>query len=112
MSKSSQPNRVLPQGVPGCLKKRQLLNDPDLKTDHCREYGEKFLALGWWEDALAFFQKCQDSSGLEKIKEHSLETGDAYLLARLRVPQDPAHLAAISNAGPGTGKITLCPASL
>ncbi len=89
MSKSPQPGRVLPQGVPGSLKKRQLLNDQELKAEHCREYGEKFLALGWWEDALEFFRKGHDSQGLEKIKNHCLETGDAYSLARLGVPQDP-----------------------
>jgi len=105
VSKSSQPNRVLPQGVPGCLNKWQFLNDPDLKTEPCREYGEKFLALGWWEDALAFFEKCQDSSGLEKIKEHSLETGDAYLLARLRVPQDPPTWRRLAMRAQELGKL-------
>lgn len=89
MSKSPQPLRVLPQRVPGSIKKRQLLNDQELKAETCREYGEKFLALGWWEDALEFFQKGHDPQGLEKIKNHCLETGDAYLLARLGVPQDP-----------------------
>ncbi|MGO9619876.1 MAG: hypothetical protein ACLPT6_00530 [Desulfobaccales bacterium] len=89
MSKSPQTGRVLPQGVPGSMKKRQLLNDQELKAEPCREYGEKFLALGWWEDALEFFQKGHDSPGLEKIKNHCLETGDAYLLARLGVSQEP-----------------------
>ncbi len=105
MSKSPQPKRVLPQGVPGCLKKRQLLNDPDLKAEHCREYGEKFLALGWWEDALGFFQKCQDSSGLEKVKNHCLETGDAYLLARMGVPQDPPTWRQLAMRAQELGKL-------
>jgi len=89
VSKSPQSVRVLPQEVPRSIKKRQLLNDQELKAEPCREYGEKFLALGWWEDALEFFQKGHDSQGLEKIKNHCLETGDAYLLARLGAPQDP-----------------------
>jgi hypothetical protein len=77
----SQPN--LPPGLPGCLKKRRLLNEKELSPELCREYGEKFLALGWLEDALEFFQKGKDAPGLEKIKAISLETGDAYLLGRL-----------------------------
>jgi hypothetical protein len=85
----SPSSRPLPKGAPGCLKKRRLLNEPGLRPELCREYGEKFLALGWWEDALLFFQKAGDSHLLEKIKEHSLETGDAYLLGRLGAPQDP-----------------------
>ena len=72
----------LPPGTPGCLKKRQLLNDQELSPALCREYGEKFLTLGWWDDALDFFRKARDSEGLEKIIRHGLETGDAFLLAR------------------------------
>lgn len=72
----------LPSGTPGCLKKRQLLNDQELSPALCREYGEKFLTLGWWDDALDFFRKAQDPEGLEKIIRHGLETGDAFLLAR------------------------------
>jgi hypothetical protein len=105
VSESPQPNRVLPQGVPGCMKKRQLLNDPELKGEHCREYGEKFLALGWWEDALEFFQKGQDSAGLEKVKNHCLETGDAYLLGRLGVPQDPPTWRRLAMRAQELGKL-------
>jgi hypothetical protein len=85
----SMLSQGLPKGLPGCLKKRRLLNDPELKPELCRDYGERFLALGWWQDALDFFQKCGDAPGLEKIKDHCLETGDAFLLGRLGSPQDP-----------------------
>ncbi|MCL4500262.1 MAG: hypothetical protein M1438_00205 [Deltaproteobacteria bacterium] len=89
MSISPQPSQKLPKGLPGCLKKRRLLNDPELRPELCRAYAENFLALGWWQDALEFLQKCGDVQGLEKIKEHCLETGDVFLLSRLRSPQDP-----------------------
>ena len=36
----------------------------------CREYGDKFFALGWWEDALEFYQKGKITEGLEKLKAH------------------------------------------
>jgi tetratricopeptide (TPR) repeat protein len=79
----SRAGRALPKGVPDCLKKRRLLNEKELSPDLCREYGEKFLALGWLEDALEFFQKGRHLDGLESIKTLALERGDAYLLARL-----------------------------
>ena len=84
-----QTYKGLPPGVPNCLKKRRLLNEKELSPALCREYGEKFLALGWWEDALEFFQKGHVTQGLEQIREHCLETGDAYLLARLGREHDP-----------------------
>ena len=85
----SMPSQSLPKDLPGCLKKRRLLNDLELKPELCKEYGERFLALGWWQDALDFFQKCGDAPSLEKIKDHCLETGDAFLLGRLGSRQDP-----------------------
>jgi hypothetical protein len=73
----------LPKGVPNCLKKRQLLNEKALSPALCREYGNKFLELGWQEDALEFFKKGDVADGLEKLTAYSLETGDAFILARL-----------------------------
>lgn len=89
MTALPHPSLTLPKGVPGCLKKRRLLNEPEPKPEVYREYGEKFLALGWWDDALEFFRKAGDAEGLEKVKEHCLASGDTALLARLGVPQDP-----------------------
>jgi len=76
-------SKVLPRGLPDCLKKRRLLNDKSITPEVCREYGEKFLALGFWEDALEFFSlgKCQE--GLAKLKAQALETGDAFIMGRL-----------------------------
>ncbi len=105
VSKSPQAVQGLPQGVPGCIKKRQILNDRELKAETCREYGEKFLALGWWEDALEFFQKGRDAQGLEKIKGHCLETGDAYLLARLGASQDPPTWRRLAERALELGKL-------
>jgi hypothetical protein len=73
----------VPKGVPNCLKKRKLLNDQTLSPTLCQEYGLKFLALDWREDALEFFKKGGITEELEKLKAYSLETGDAFLLARL-----------------------------
>lgn len=101
----SQPTQTLPKGLPGCLKKRRLLNEPELKSELCREYGKKFLAQGWWEDALEFFQKAGDPQGLEEIKKHCLETGDAYLLGRLGVSQDPQTWRRLADQALDLGKL-------
>jgi hypothetical protein len=71
------------KGVPNCLKKRQMLNEEGLSPGLCRDYGKKFYDSGWWEDALEFFKKGEVDEELAKLKDHSLETGDAFLLARL-----------------------------
>jgi hypothetical protein len=74
---------ALPKGIPHCLKKRQLLNDQGLTPELCREYGRKFLELGWREDALEFFKKGGMAEELQQLKAYCLETGDAFLLGRL-----------------------------
>ena len=68
-----QSSKVLPRGLPDCLKKRGLLNDKTVSPEVCREYGEKFLALGFWEDALEFFSLGNCQEGLDKLKAQALE---------------------------------------
>jgi len=76
--------------MPDCLKKRRLLNDQGLSPELCREYGRKFLELGWREDALEFFKKGGMADELEQLKADAMETGDAFLLGRLghQAPED------------------------
>jgi len=59
------------------------LNDKTVSPEVSRDCGEKFFALGFWEDALEFFSLAGDQAGLDKLKAHALETGDAYLMSRL-----------------------------
>jgi hypothetical protein len=75
--------QALPRGVPDSLKKRQLLNETNINPEMCREYGEKFLDLGLFDDALEFFKRAQYEPGLDKLKEQALANGDAYLMTRL-----------------------------
>ena len=98
--------KLLPQGMPGCLKKRRLLNEKELSPDLCREYGEKFLASEWWEDALVFFQKGNYQEGLEKIKAHCLESGDAYLLGRIVKDGDPDLWRRVAEKALELGKLS------
>jgi hypothetical protein len=75
--------KVLPKGLPDCLKKRRLLNDKELSPELCRDYGEKFLDLGFWEDALEFFLRGNCGPGLDKLKALAIEAGDPHIMARL-----------------------------
>jgi len=102
---SLKQEKPLPPGMPGCLKKRRLLNEKELSPDLCREYGEKFLAGEWWEDALEFFQKGNDQAGLEKIKTYCLESGDAYLLGRLGKDWDPDLWRRVAEKALALGKM-------
>lgn len=98
-------DKILPKGVPDCLKKRRLLNEKQLSPALCREYGEKYLTLGWWEDAREFFQKGNDTEGLEKIKARGLEAGDAYLLARMVKGPDKGLWRRVAEKAYALGKL-------
>jgi hypothetical protein len=97
--------RTLPPGLPDCLKKRRLLNDKGLTPEVCREYGEKFLALEWWEDALEFFLKGRYSPGLEQLKAFSIDNGDAYLLARTGKDHAPEVWGRLGEQALALGKL-------
>lgn len=97
--------KVLPPGLPHCLKKRRLLNEADLSPSLGRDLGEKFLALGWWEDALEFFQKAGDQPGRARVKDHALETGDAYLLNRLGGDVGPEDWRRVAEQALALGKL-------
>ncbi len=102
---TSRHATTLPKGLPACLKKRRLLNEAEPKLELCREYAEKFLAQGWLEDALEFFQKAGDTHSLEELKKYCLETGDAYLLGRLGVSQDPQTWRQLAERALELGKL-------
>lgn len=93
-----------PRGLPNCLKKRRLLHDQEISPEHCRQLGEKFLALGWWEDALEFFQKGNVTEGLARLRELALATGDAHLLGRLG-ETDAAVWRQVAEAALAQGKL-------
>jgi hypothetical protein len=94
----------LPKGMPDCLKKRRLLNDKQLSPEVLRDYGEKFLAQGFLEDALEFFLRGNQGPGLEKLKDLALKAGDAYLMARLG-PHPPEVWRQVADQALKLGKI-------
>jgi hypothetical protein len=87
----------MPAGLPGYLKKRRLLTEAQPAPALCRELGDKFFELGWWDDALEFYQKGNVTEGLEKLRAQALESGDAFLLARLGKDHDPQVWRALAD---------------
>jgi hypothetical protein len=100
----SPASPALPQGVPNCLKKRQLLNEKVVSPALCLDYGNKFLEVGWLEDALEFFQKGEITASLAALQAHCLETGDAFLLGRLG-KHDPEIWRRVAERALALGKL-------
>jgi hypothetical protein len=100
----SPASPALPKGVPNCLKKRQLLNEKALTPSLCRDYGRKFFEQGWWEDALEFFKRGEFNAELEKLQAVALETGDAFLLARVG-NQEPETWRQLAERALALGKL-------
>jgi hypothetical protein len=63
-----------------CLKKRDLLHNPQISNDQLSQYGREFFNQVRLVDALNFFEKAQDLEGIRKIRERSIEEGDPFLL--------------------------------
>lgn len=61
------------------IEKRDILHSKNLSDDEARRHAEMFLADGLSFDALAFFAKIKDKTGIKKIIDLSLEEGDSFL---------------------------------
>ena len=96
--------------LPGFLKKKKLLDDPQLSADVCRAYGDLFFAAGWLADALDFYLKGNDAAGLARLQALAVESGDAFLLERLLQAQGreaPELWPQVAAAASAAGKDTL-----
>lgn len=96
--------------LPGFLKKKKLLDDPQLPAEVCRSYGDLFLAAGWLADALDFYLKGKDADGLARLQALALESGDAFLLERLLQAEGreaPELWPQVAAAATAAGKYTL-----
>ena len=74
---------MLENNLPSFLKKKKLLDNPNLPAAECQKYGDLFLEAGWLADALDFFIKGNISAGLDQLQALALDSGDAFLLERL-----------------------------
>jgi tetratricopeptide (TPR) repeat protein len=63
-----------------CLKKRDLLHNPNISNDEFVQYGWEYLKQERPVDALDFFEKAMNLEGIQRIRVWSLEQGDPFLL--------------------------------
>ena len=74
-----------------CLKKRNLLHNPNISSDELAQYGWEYLKQDRPVDALDFFEKAQNLEGIRRIREWSLEQGDPFLLQQTgKLLKEPA----------------------
>ena len=72
--------RSLMSKILSCLKKRDLLHNPNIGSSELAQYGWEYFKQDRPVDALDFFEKAQDLEGIRRIREWSLEQGDPFLL--------------------------------
>jgi hypothetical protein len=63
-----------------CLKKRDLLHNPNVTADELKRHGWNYLEDERPVDALDFFEKAGDMEGIRRIRDLSLEQGNIFLL--------------------------------
>jgi hypothetical protein len=63
-----------------CLKKRDLLHNPQVDRDELSRYGKEYLNQDRPADALDFFEKAEDIEGIRQVREISLRAGEPFLL--------------------------------
>lgn len=63
-----------------CLKKRDLLHNPQVDTEKLSQYGFEYLNQGRLADALDFFEKARNQEGIRRIMEQSIEEGEPFLV--------------------------------
>jgi hypothetical protein len=63
-----------------CLKKRNLLHDPQVGGNQLILVGQEYFQQGRLADALDFFEKAKNPEGIRKVMGRSIEEGDPFLL--------------------------------
>ncbi|MEW6187624.1 MAG: hypothetical protein AB1585_17985 [Thermodesulfobacteriota bacterium] len=83
-----------------CLKKRDLLHNPNASAEELKRLGKEYLEDGRAVDALDFFEKAGDREGITRIRDVSLEQGDTFLLQQTaKLLQEPLSEKAWRTAG-------------
>jgi len=62
-----------------CLRKRDLLNDPNGDENRLIREGERFLEEGFLMDALNCFSRARHTEGLEAVWSAAVESGDTFV---------------------------------
>ena len=63
------------------LQKRAMLHAPDAPRETLLAYAEQYLDDGYLYEAMEFFEKAREQSGLDRVRDAAVAEGDATLLA-------------------------------
>ena len=69
--------------VPDYRLKQKILYIDKVNPSAIQNYGDMFLEEGFFSDALEFYQKANDNSGMQKIKDVAFNSGDVMLLQQV-----------------------------
>lgn len=69
--------------LPGCLKKRDVLNSDRSDPAHYVQLGTAYLEEGRISDAIEFFEKARHRAQLESLLERCLGDGDLFLYRKV-----------------------------
>lgn len=61
------------------MKKRHLLNEPEVDAQRMKRLGDRYLEESLLHDAILFYEKAKDFSGIETILTKALDEGDVFL---------------------------------
>jgi len=62
------------------LRKRELLHATDVPRDSLLAFGELYLEEGYLYEAMEFFEKAREPSGLDRVRDAAVADGDVGLL--------------------------------
>ena len=95
--------------LPGCLKKRDLLNSDRVDKSGLIKLGQGYLQEGFISDCIDFFEKAEHFEGLAQLKEKCAATGDYFLYQRVvKILQDspsPEEWIQVGDKALGLGKL-------
>jgi hypothetical protein len=95
--------------LPGCLKKRDLLNSDRVDRSSLIKLGQGYLQEGFISDCIDFFEKAEHFEGLAQLKEKCAATGDYFLYQRVvKILQDspsPEEWIQVGDKALGLGKL-------
>jgi tetratricopeptide (TPR) repeat protein len=69
--------------LPGCMKKRDLLNSDRSDPAYFVQLGTAYLEEGRISDAIEFFEKAGHREGLDRLLQRCLEDGDLFLYRKI-----------------------------
>ena len=95
--------------LPGCLKKRDLLNSDRVNNSELIKLGQNYLQEGFISDCIDFFEKAEHFEGLIQLKEKCAAEGDYFLYHRLakilRDSPSPEEWNQLGDKALGLGKL-------